>query len=296
MTLNVIIPTFREPEEIECILDDVRRQTFTSYRVVIVNANPGDRSSTLVEQYIHSLSGFLIELESNSNNYWAENINIGLRYLICKTDVNDTDIILFLNVDLRFNESFFQDVVNISIRNPKSIFVANTIAQNTGKPISSGIIMRSWIFNYTVHPEGKGDISPATMLVGRSLCMPVELIKNIGYVNSEKLPHYGADYEYSYRAFKLGYKLFVTRLVNVYSNIENSGLKSTKESLSNRIPGLFNIKSTYNIKYRVNFVLLTHPVYAIIPAVIITIIKCMIEAAFGRFAYNFRGTSSSLIK
>ena len=138
------------------------------------------------------------------------------------------------------------------------------------------------------------DVS-ATMLVGRSLCIPVELVKIIGYLNSKLLPHYGADYEYSYRAYKLGYNLYITNLVKVYMNADNTGIKSTKVKLLTRVVGLFSIKSTYNLKYRINYIKLTHPNYAIITGIIITVIKCISEAVIGRHAYLLRGNSKNMI-
>ena len=265
------------------------------YTAIIVNSNPGDRSSSLIKSYKQNISGTLFELESNEQNYWAANINIGIKHLFNNNVVKDGDLILLLNADLRFNNSFFTDIISYAHDHPKSIFVANTIVQSSGKPASSGIIMRSWLFSYSVHPKVVDIDVSATMLVGRSLCIPVELVKIIGYLNSKLLPHYGADYEYSYRAYKLGYNLYITNLVKVYMNADNTGIKSTKVKLLTRVVGLFSIKSTYNLKYRINYIKLTHPNYAIITGIIITVIKCISEAVIGRHAYLLRGNSKNMI-
>lgn len=52
-------------------------------------------------------------------------------------------------------------------------------------------------------------IHQVDVLPGRGTLIPIEVFQKIGLYDFKRLPHYGADYEFSRRANMYGYKLLI---------------------------------------------------------------------------------------
>ncbi len=95
------------------------------------------------------------------------------------------------------------------------------------------------------------------MLPGRGTLIPVEVFKTIGNFNQKKLPHYGADYEFSFRAKQAGYRLLIANRARVYAKLCVTGI----DQLDKRIIShkecyelLFSPKSKINLFHCLNYV------------------------------------------
>jgi GT2 family glycosyltransferase len=104
-------------------------------------------------------------------------------------------------------------------------------------------------------------VMPVDFLSGRGTLIPVEAFQEIGLYDFVRLPHYGADYEFSHRAKKKGYSLFIN-----YKSIVVNVVKSTVTDNQNHsfkwisfIQKLFSKSSPFCIRYRWNFARLTCP-------------------------------------
>ena len=113
----------------------------------------------------------------------------------------------------------------------------------------------------------------ANLLTGRCLLHPVEIFKKIGNYNSEKLPHYGGDDEFTARARSAGYKLFVLPSAIVFLDQDNSHRR--KEGFFQEL--FVNVKSSTNLIYRWRLARMIVPLYAQPTFYLISIIKSIIQ-------------------
>jgi len=99
------------------------------------------------------------------------------------------------------------------------------------------------------------------MLPGRGTLVPVECFRTVGLFDERRLPQYGADYEFSVRASRSGYRLLMQFGSPVYSVVEATGVSARR----GRLPwcsffGMFvSRRSPVCLLYRWRFALLSAP-------------------------------------
>ena len=161
------------------------------------------------------------------------------------------------------------------------------LAHCGGQVLSSGVRVRSWMFGRNVHPMAgiplsdvpTNDLVEVDFLPTRCVLIPVAAVRQGGLVNQTWLPHYGADYEYTRRLSRLGYKALVctgARLECDMANTGKHGFAST-EGLQARLRQMFGVKCSYNPVYRVRFVWLAYPAYARFTATLVYLGKAFAE-------------------
>jgi hypothetical protein len=95
------------------------------------------------------------------------------------------------------------------------------------------------------------------VLPGRGTLVPLEVFRRIGTFNRRRLPHYGADYEFSIRARRAGFKLAVSHRATVYAKLRITGLyppDRSRISLTECARLLCSRKSTANLRYYLHYV------------------------------------------
>jgi GT2 family glycosyltransferase len=285
--LVIIIPTFKEPYHIRQVTEALLSQSFSGYTAIIINSNPGDATSS----YLHSIGDDrFIEISGNPEVYWTKAMHIGIIW--AGDHLDQIDYYLFMNCDVSFNHSFLEHYLSAAIRHPRAILCA--VARSGSRYISSGVRMKSWVLSLTGHrymgirSNKPACFTPVDMLAGRTMLFPAGVVDTVGTPNFRALPHYGADYEFSARARRHGFRLYVYGGVETEIDTKNTGRKSffKDTGFCQRIGFLFDIKSPMNLKYRYQFTRLTYPKLAQIPGIATVFLKTMIEALFGRAAHR----------
>lgn len=259
--LHIIVPTFRERDHVRRLMENLGEQSCQDFRAYIVNCNPGDDVSADIAQAQDSR---FVEVPGSPDRFWAGAIRLGQQHVY--KAARDKDRILLLNVDNRFGPDFLQDYMAESLARPDALLCALT--ETRRGYLSSGCRMLSWFFalpkHYYTNRDGEEDFAtavPVDMLAGRALMGPAAVFRDVGYVDSERFPHYSADYEYTLRAKRRGYGLYVTTAVRVFNEIDNSGAKGLRGThpLAARLRGLYSLRSAQNVIIRTRFVLRCYP-------------------------------------
>ena len=287
----ILIPTYKEFSLLKKTLASLALQTYRNFSIVVINSNPGDRTSQFLRN--HGLALDITEISATSDDYWTGAIAKGLAWI--DGDLGQDDYIMFLNSDVQVPVNILSQYLGYTQKQQMAMFCAATVGND--RYISSGCQMKSWALSLTKHylvddivsNSDYPDLIPVDMLAGRSMFFPAKVLRDIGVVNKNLFPHYGADYEFSCRAKKVaGYKLYVASQIVVRVEQGNTGIK-TYQSGSNivkRIRALVDIKSVTNLKYRLRFVMVCFPRYAVPIALFINLGKVLFETLLGRSAYN----------
>lgn len=107
---SIIIPTLNEEYHLPRLLDDLVKQTFSNFEVIIVDAKSNDKTQKKAKPYQNKFSTFVL-LESDKRNVSFQR-NFGAR----KAQAN---YIIFMDADNRLPNYFLQGIkFHIEVKNP----------------------------------------------------------------------------------------------------------------------------------------------------------------------------------
>ncbi len=281
------VPTYCEPQKVAELIQSFRCVRYRPFELFIINANSGDQTSNII-----SIEKSLVEFEINeisgvATEFWSATVNRGLRQIVQKAE--EEDWVLLMNVDVKFKLDIISLLMCKALEQGYCQIGALGIAN--GHVISSGVKVKSWLLTLTQHPLAGFNINkvpddlliPVDYLPGRCMLFPVKCISQVGLIANKLLPHYGADYEFSRRLAKSNCLPYLYSDARVESDIKNTGKSvfASTMSLRERLSNLMIIKNPSNPKYRINFVFMTYPGYAIPTAIILYLIRTLLETCLG---------------
>jgi GT2 family glycosyltransferase len=282
------IPTYRESSKVVTYLKSCRLVKYRPFKIVIVNANPGDETSEIIDREKFLVDYEIIEVYGKSKEFWSATVNRGLKQAL--EIANSNDYILISNIDIEFEKDIVSPLVEKLLEDEKRQVSALCISK--GVAISSGVKVKSWITTSTYHPFSgteqfqipKNWLEKVNYLPTRSLLVPVEAIRKNGLIAQHCLPHYGADYEFSRRLAKAGYTPFIYTGAWVEVDSENTGksVYSRTSSFSSRLFNLASIRNPSNPWYRTIFVVLVYPWYSWPAAITAYLLRTLIEVFFDK--------------
>lgn len=283
-TATFVIPTFRETDKIRSLMECFRQIADKAIEIIIVNGYPGDETSAWLKE---NKAFPVIELEGNPSLYWSGLVNVGLRYL---QETSDKPRYFFLmNADVKFSTDILQLFLRqIAMEVPCQV-AAMTVAN--GIVLSSGVKVVSWLLTINRHVLAgrhidsieKGQLIPVNFLPTRCVMFPYEALEKGGLANETKLPHYGSDYEFTFRLVRLGYPAYVSTDVVVELDVQHTGadVYYKKMGIWRRCVSLFSIKSPSNPVFQMRFIRLTYPRYARPTAYVLYLARAILEIIVG---------------
>lgn len=190
-------------------------------------------------------------LKTHSDSYWAESTYQSLRHYF-ELSCGSSLIIANCDVTLENYKAICQ------LTEPSTFY---TINPKTKCVERSGFNIKSWTFAIHSFPflndpvkivkKSYVDAIPTRFLYIPENC--VSQIKNI-YPNFIKLPHYGSDYEFTYRlAQEMKKKWLISSETFLIEDNTTTGLKIAGSNRITRIRSIFHKKSIFRPKDRYNY-------------------------------------------
>ena len=275
--IYIIIPVYnRINKTIKCI-NSIHKQNRKDVTIIVVD----DASTDNTKKILNEKYSDIIVLNGNGYLFWTGAIELGVNYVL--DTCFEKDWILLANNDVEFENDCIEKLVSLSEKyNRKIIASALSVDLKDKKTIiKSGTIIKSWFFNLNYQILNKCNISyalskneiEANLLTGRCLLHPIEVFKKIGNYNSEKLPHYGGDDEFTARARSSGYKLFILPSAIVFLD-QNKDYR-IKENILKEF--FTSKKSGTNLIFRWRLTRMIVPLYAQPTFYLISIFKSIIQ-------------------
>jgi GT2 family glycosyltransferase len=292
--IHIIIPVHNRLSLTKQCIRSIENQTYSDWKIYVVD----DGSSDGTFEWLSSLNNSNIKcIKSDGSNWWTGSMHLGVKDALKNSLKND--YIMSINNDIVLSINAIEALINSIKDNPKGIFSSISISNDEDKKImSSGAKMISWALNIAKHPfygreyEDLDNFSKVEvdMLTGRSVLYPISVFDNNNSFDYKRFPQYGGDNEFTNRAHKLGYKLFIDPLSVVYVQRSETGLNPIDRALnfSEKIQSLFTIRSVNNIVIRTRFALLVPPIYARPTYLVISMIKILIQLSISNFLIKFR--------
>lgn len=266
----------------------IMRQSYDKFELVIVDDMSNDGTYEKLIQ-ISKGSDKLTVLRTEGNEWWGGCMYRAVNYILDSCNPYEHDSILFMNDDVDFESDMLERFIKSQSKWSDSVLAGLPVSE--GRIHGPGSNMRCWPLALTSRPHsGKlisdktvPDVIPIEFQFGHGTLYPIKIIKEIGNIAKEKLPHYHGDGEFSYRAVKAGYRSFVVKDIPLYCDTKSTGLFNSMNSsqrFRDIIPSLFEFKSINNIKHRWHFTQLTSPLIWRIPYFCSQTIKSILRSVY----------------
>ena len=251
---SIVVPTYDRPAAMRDFVLQIQAQTHERFRLIVVDhgTEPVDLAACDDER--------ICVLRESSELWWTGAINRGIEYALGQEP--ESDFILVINDDTRFDATYLQSLVELGTGHPHSIIGSISVDGSTGEILSGSFSLNKLKARFVPHYykctiDAMPDTClPTDILPGRGMLVPCGVFERIGLFLETALPHYGADNEFSYRAKKAGYDLLVSKacLVRTGGKVPLSAAKGRWDLAGQHLfgprskgnlPMLFNLSRHY---------------------------------------------------
>jgi GT2 family glycosyltransferase len=252
MKIWICIPIFNRIEFTLQCLASLKEQTFQNFTIVVCDHGSTDGSATAIQQQFPEV----VLIKADDSLWWTGAINRCVSYVL--QHAADSDTLLTMNNDNEVPEDYLEKIAENYRKYPHSIITSVIHDIKTGELVSMGY-RQNWLLAtaYSVdfawdHLPNDKSVVEVTHASGRGTLFPVTIFNQLGLLDEKNLPHYAADYDYTFKAARAGYRIYSCLNCKVYSYIEETGLVKVlkKMSIKSFVNYFTSIRSPANLKFR----------------------------------------------
>lgn len=236
----------------ECLLS-LESQTILADYIIVVD----DGSTDGTKKMIYTEFPEVILMEGNGSLFWTAAINMGIRAAMSLK----ADYILTLNNDTVASPDLVEMMMLHAEQSPAILLGALDINMKSKKAYYGGELFnwRSGASTYLLNilkKEEQHGLHEVSLFPARGLLVPRVVFETIGLFEEKQLPHYLADYDFTQRARKKGFKIYCNYDAKLFTYPEEGGDYKIRErkTMKNYLKHLFNIKGGGNLR---NFTIYT---------------------------------------
>ena len=225
MTVHILVPTHNRREITSSFLERLFEQDVQeSVVVVVVDAGSVDGTLAMLHlrQQMAPCNFRLTVLEGKASWWWAQSMAKAVEHI--STSLQPKDVVIFANDDVLFTPGVLSKLAGYCRDNNSIIQAKVARADAPQMIIDRGAKLKPDTLDiYEVKGPGfEVKLSEIDVATGRTTAFPAPVILRGLNVNFRSLPHHLADIEFSVRARRLGYPIFLAEDVVVLSTDEFS--------------------------------------------------------------------------
>ena len=225
MRIFVLIPVHnRKDLTVQCVKDLIAQDTKKEIEIVIIDDGSTDGTKEALGQLEMFCKSGLRRVEiirGNGNWWWSRCIEEAIRYV--KPRLRIEDRILFLNDDVRIDPNYCSTLISVNEKFGDCIVMSQLIDILDGSIIDSPVSVLSntlEIRSSPVNLSTLGSVSKSDVAPGRGTLYPASLFLHDLNVDTQRLPHYLSDYEFSVRAKRTGLDILCSHDSKVFTTTE----------------------------------------------------------------------------
>ena len=253
MRLWICIPVHNRLQFTLKCLESLARQDYRSVSIVVCDDGSTDGTAqALAAEYPE-----VIVLHGDGNLWWTGATNRCIEYVM-EHATDASDCVVTLNNDLEVSPNYLSSLARAAVNYPNALIASVEYDIKTRVLVSPGC-RQSWLTSKARPIDPSADhlpedptVAAVTHAAGRGTLIPLNVLKRIGLFDERHLPHYGADYDLTFRARRAGYQVLVCFDAPVFSHVEATGMTTIREEFS--LLGLYryltSIKSPANLGVR----------------------------------------------
>jgi len=252
MKIWICIPVFNRIEYTLKCLATLNAQSYKNFCVVVCDHGSSDGTTERIKQDFPDV----VVLNADSNLWWTGAINRCVEYVLQHAD--EQDYLLTLNNDTELPTDYLAELTAQSFKYPHAVLTSVIHDIATGERVTDGF-RQSWLgakdrpVSFEKHHLPDDDnVIAVTLVSGRGTLFPMAVFRTAGLYDEQHLPHYAADYDYSHKAQRKGFPVYVCKNCRVFSYVEATGMTTIRNELSLKsfINYFTSIRSPANLKVR----------------------------------------------
>jgi GT2 family glycosyltransferase len=254
--IYAIIPVFNRKQLTERFLHCLRHQTFTDFKVIVVDDGSTDGTAEMITDKFQDVQ----LLRGDGNLWWTGAMNVGIRHALHQA--SEADAILVINDDLEIGPDYVASLDRVRQAVPRALVGSVIVDIKDPDLIYDGGRMVNWwtakfqILNaqrrISAFPrDHRVDVS---LLTGWGTLIPLSVFRQIGLYDDKHFQQCG-DTEFTVRAKNAGYRLVVSYAAVGKVHVEASDRMNVTEwyAMKDLRDYFFGIKSNFRLKYRLFF-------------------------------------------
>lgn len=252
MKIWICIPVFNRVEfTLKCLVT-LEAQTFKNFTVIICDHGSTDGTTARIKDEFPDV----VVINAESSLWWTGAINRCVEYVLQHAAANDS--LLTLNNDTELPPDYLAEFSSHHHKYPLAVLSSVTHDIATGERVSIGN-RQNWLtaqakaVTFTQdHLPGDDTVIEVTHASGRGTLFPIAVFRQLGLYDEKHLPHYGADYDFSHKARRAGFPVYVCERCRVFSHIEATGMTTVRNqfSIKSFIAYFTSIRSPANLQAR----------------------------------------------
>jgi|RhiMetdeSRZDD1v2_1073273.scaffolds.fasta_scaffold15181_5 GT2 family glycosyltransferase len=238
--IEVVIPVHNRCVITLRCLELLAKQTNVEFAVTVVDDGSSDGTSKAIREKFPTVD----VLQGDGSLWWAGATNLGIRHVLQRDAA--TSYILILNDDVEFDSDYLACMERQALANPDCLIGSLAVyGEDPARVFWCGeaASYRQCRYGYINRDDLSGCVS-AVALPGRGMLVPTAVFKDIDLFDNKAFPQYAADFDFSLRARKAGYKLLCCCDTAVIVSTSKTGPGSVYRS--DRI-GVF-LRSFWNVR------------------------------------------------
>lgn len=216
----------------------------------------------------------VVVLRGDGSLWWTGAMNVGVAWVLAHA--GEDDVVVSLNNDTIPPPGFVDRLLHAHAAAARALIGSLALSAADRKTVVDGGVTIRWAtakYRWKGHGEAwigtpgtTPDLRPADVLSGCGTLIPVSAFRSLGPYDERHLKHYAADYEFTRRARRAGYGLFVDWASPLYLREAETGLHAAVSGADVRglMRSFWDIRSANDFRNRWRFAILACPSWAVL--------------------------------
>lgn len=291
----LVVPVHNNKADTTEFLESLKGVTYPNYKIIIID----DGSTDGTEDMIKENYPYVILLKGDGNLWWSGATNMGIK----KAIVIGADYVVLGGMnDTIVDSEFITALVDTAENNPHSITLPKVYFYDNPKKLSFAGGDINWLKGWPTCigageiDTGQYDLQCDIKHGGLGILVNTSFFEDIGMMDFKNFPMYWGDTDFTYRAYKKGYRIIYEPKSMMWhkmcSTVKKENLKTTS-FLSTLIFATTNMRSVVNFRIVVKFYSRHCPRY-LLPYVLMRYALLVILLSLMSYSPSFRGTIDKL--
>lgn len=213
----IVVPTFNQKDLVLRFVESLHEQRYPNFQLVIIDDNSQDGTQAALADKPE-----VVVLPGDGNLWWSGATNLGVRY----AQKHKADFVLTINHDVTLKDDYITTLVDCAEAYPEALIGSMVLDRQNKSEVwfCGGTYNKLTGLNEHVTGGASEFKTPqrSTWLTGMGVLIPIAAFDKVGYYDEKNFPLYFGDADFSERARRSGYDLWVNSSSRVYADIHEN--------------------------------------------------------------------------